>query len=111
MGSAFMFWECQSFGGLGQHYSRVRAWLRLDFGCLAQRSIIFFNVQPQAEIMGSIGALALVANFLSVAILLKYRDCDSNVRSVWLFSRNDVLAAKKIVYPLELPQIEACVNL
>lgn len=44
--------------------------------------------------MGSIGALALVANFLSVAILLKYRDCDSNVRSVWLFSRNDVLAAK-----------------
>jgi Co/Zn/Cd efflux system component len=73
--------------------------------------LFFFNVQPQAEIMGSIGALALVANFLSVAILLKYRDCDSNVRSVWLFSRNDVLAAKKIVYPLELPQIEACVNL
>jgi Co/Zn/Cd efflux system component len=73
--------------------------------------LFFFNVQPQAEIMGSIGALALVANLLSVAILLKYRDCDSNVRSVWLFSRNDVLAAKKIVYPLELPQIEACVNL
>ena len=44
--------------------------------------------------MGSIGALALVANLLSVAILLKYRDDDSNVRSVWLFSRNDALAAK-----------------
>lgn len=46
---------------------------------------------PQAEIMGSIGFLALLANTLSVLILLRYRNGDANVRSVWLCSRNDAI--------------------
>jgi Co/Zn/Cd efflux system component len=44
---------------------------------------------PQAELMGAIGFLALVANLTSVLLLLKFRDGDANVRSVWLCSRND----------------------
>jgi len=46
---------------------------------------------PQAEVMGAIGFLALVANLTSVLLLLQYRDGDANVRSVWLCSRNDAI--------------------
>jgi len=46
---------------------------------------------PQAEVMGVIGFLALIANLCSVAILMRYKDGDANVRSVWLCSRNDAI--------------------
>jgi Co/Zn/Cd efflux system component len=46
---------------------------------------------PRAEIMGVIGVLALVANATSVLILMRYKDGDANVRSVWLCSRNDAI--------------------
>ena len=39
---------------------------------------------------GAIGFLALAANVASVLILVKYKDGDANVRSVWL-SRNDAI--------------------
>ena len=41
--------------------------------------------------MGLIGFLALGANVASVLILIKYKDGDANVRSVWLCSRNDAI--------------------
>ena len=46
---------------------------------------------PEAGTMGLIGLLALAANLTSVFILLRWRDGDSNVRSVWLCSRNDAI--------------------
>ena len=46
---------------------------------------------PKAEVMGVIGALALAANVASVLVLLRYRNGDANVRSVWLCSRNDAI--------------------
>jgi Co/Zn/Cd efflux system component len=46
---------------------------------------------PRAEVMGAIGILALVANAASVLVLLRYKDGDANVRSVWLCSRNDAI--------------------
>jgi Co/Zn/Cd efflux system component len=46
---------------------------------------------PKAEVMGSIGFLALAANVTSVLLLLRYKDGDANVRSVWLCSRNDAI--------------------
>ncbi len=46
---------------------------------------------PRAEIMGVIGFLALAANVASVLLLLRYKDGDANVRSVWLCSRNDAI--------------------
>jgi Co/Zn/Cd efflux system component len=51
----------------------------------------FFLGSPRAEVMGLIGLLALAANMASVLILLKYKDGDANVRSVWLCSRNDAV--------------------
>lgn len=46
---------------------------------------------PRAEIMGAVGVLALLANLASVLILVRYKDGDANVRSVWLCSRNDAI--------------------
>lgn len=46
---------------------------------------------PSAPVMGAIGFMALCANLLSVAVLMRYRDGDANVRSVWLCSRNDAI--------------------
>ncbi|WP_420415633.1 cation transporter [Roseibium sp.] len=46
---------------------------------------------PKAEIMGSIGFLALAVNLASVMLLVRYKDGDANVRSVWLCSRNDAI--------------------
>lgn len=46
---------------------------------------------PVATVMGAVGFLALAANLASVVILMRYRDGDANVRSVWLCSRNDAI--------------------
>jgi len=46
---------------------------------------------PEASVMGMVGALALAAN-LGVAVLLyRWRDGDSNMRSVWICTRNDAI--------------------
>lgn len=52
---------------------------------------VFYVGVPEAQIMGVIGFLALAANLASVALLVRYKDGDANVRSVWLYSRNDAI--------------------
>ena len=52
---------------------------------------VFSGAAPEADVMGAIGALALAANLTSVVLLLRFRDGDANVRSVWLCSRNDAI--------------------
>lgn len=59
------------------------------FGSTAYR--VFTIGVPTAEVMGLIGFLALLANLASVGLLLRYKDGDANVRSVWLCSRNDAI--------------------
>ncbi|WP_232297964.1 cation transporter [Nitrosospira sp. NpAV] len=49
------------------------------------------GILPEAETMGIIGALALIANLLTFLILWAYRSGDANMRSVWLCSRNDMI--------------------
>lgn len=52
---------------------------------------------PQAAAMGAVGVLALAANLTSVALLMRYRDGDANVRSVWLCSRNDAVGNLAVI--------------
>lgn len=52
---------------------------------------------PRAEVMGTIGLLALAANVTSALLLIKYKDGDANVRSVWLCSRNDAIGNVAVV--------------
>lgn len=58
---------------------------------------VFVLGVPQAEIMGAIGVLALAANLTSVLLLMRYKDGDANVRSVWLCSRNDAIGNVAVV--------------
>lgn len=52
---------------------------------------VFVLGVPQAAVMGSVGFLALTVNLASVMLLVRYKDGDANVRSVWLCSRNDAI--------------------
>jgi len=47
---------------------------------------------PHFEIIGLIGLLALTANAVCLLMLWQHRTEDINMRSVWLCSRNDILA-------------------
>lgn len=46
---------------------------------------------PEASTMGAIGFAALAANGLVALLLFAYRNGDSNMRSVWLCTRNDAI--------------------
>lgn len=46
---------------------------------------------PEAEMMGAVGVAALVANVVVAVLLYAFRDGDSNMRSVWICSRNDAI--------------------
>jgi len=50
------------------------------------------GVTPSADVMSGIGLLALAANAVVLAFLWRRRADDLNMRSVWLCSRNDVIA-------------------
>ncbi|MCK0071227.1 cation transporter [Kordiimonas laminariae] len=58
---------------------------------------VFIEGVPEALIMGTIGVAAFAANVISALLLLKYKDGDSNVRSVWLCSRNDAIGNLTVI--------------
>jgi Co/Zn/Cd efflux system component len=47
---------------------------------------------PVVELIGAIGLLALAANGLCLSLLWSHRDDDINMSSIWLCSRNDIIA-------------------
>lgn len=58
---------------------------------------VFVTGVPEAAVMSGVGVLAFAANVASVLLLLRYRDGDSNVRSVWLCSRNDAIGNVAVI--------------
>lgn len=52
---------------------------------------------PEAELMGWLGAIALVVNIAAALVLLPHRTGDANLRAVWLFSRNDAIGNVAVV--------------
>lgn len=46
---------------------------------------------PEASVMGAVAILALVVNVAVAVLLYRYRTGDSNMRSIWLCSRNDAI--------------------
>ena len=49
------------------------------------------HASPQPEVMGVVGFVALAANAGVALMLYRFRNGDSNMRSVWICSRNDVI--------------------
>ncbi len=70
----------------GLSLSLMALWV---FGSTLYQTLILG--MPRAELMGGIGLMALAANLASVLLLMRYKDGDANVRSVWLCSRNDAI--------------------
>lgn len=53
--------------------------------------------QPQAQLMGILGLIALAVNVAAAAVLIPHRHGDANVRAVWFFSRNDAIGNCTVV--------------
>jgi Co/Zn/Cd efflux system component len=49
------------------------------------------GVVPEAPVMGGVGIFALSLNVAGFLLLREFRHGDSNMRSVWICTRNDVL--------------------
>jgi Co/Zn/Cd efflux system component len=65
------------------------------FGAFVLGQIVLKLAHPQVpsfETMGVVGALALAVNGACFALLWRHRADDINMRSVWLCSRNDLIA-------------------
>lgn len=58
-------------------YAAWRAWL---------------SIAPEPLTMGVVGLLALAVNLGVAALLYRFREGDANMKSVWLCTRNDVIA-------------------
>ncbi|MWV16345.1 cation transporter [Pseudomonas sp. L-22-4S-12] len=74
--------------------AQFKALCMLLFGVGVLATTIWQQLQggvPSAPTMGLVGLLALSANVGVAALLYAYREGDSNMRSVWLCSRNDAL--------------------
>ena len=79
-----------------------RAWAALvkglsmaAFGLWVIGTVVWHAVHgtvPDWATMGKVGLLALIANAACLALLTAWRDGDANMRSVWICSRNDVVA-------------------
>ncbi len=84
--------------GMGLH-SRAKAALfkgitMAMFGLWVIGTAVFrvaTDTVPDAEIMGGIAFLALGVNVVTALMLFRFRGGDSNMRSIWLCSRNDAL--------------------
>jgi len=70
------------------------------FGAFVFGQLVYKLVYPQLpafETMGAVGAVALAMNGLCFALLWRHRADDINMRSVWLCSRNDLIANASVL--------------
>jgi Co/Zn/Cd efflux system component len=71
------------------------------FGLFVLGQAIYRITIPQVpvfEAIGAIGMLALAANSLCLALLWRHRVDDINMNSVWLCSRNDIVANVSVLF-------------
>ena len=72
----------------------VKGWTMLLFALwvlCATAWHAWWGTLPRAEVMGVVGAAALVANGGVALLVYRFRGGDANMRSVWLCARNDAL--------------------
>lgn len=71
------------------------------FGLFVLGQAIYWMVFPQLpafEAIGAIGLLALAANSICLFMLWRHREDDINMSSVWLCSRNDIIANVSVLF-------------
>ena len=84
--------------GMALRYRAMAAFLKGASMCLFGLWVlgvaawhVWHGTLPHAFTMGAVGVAALVANAASFGLLWAYRAGDSNMRSAWICTRNDVL--------------------
>lgn len=90
--------------GRGARWTAISALLKgllmAAFGLFVLGSVIYkllWPVLPHAETISLIGALALAANLFCLLLLWRHRSDDINMHSVWLCSRNDIIANTGVI--------------
>jgi len=71
------------------------------FGAFVIGQLVYKLVYPQLPTfatMGAVGVLALAANSVCFVLLWRHRAEDINMRSVWLCSRNDLIANTSVLF-------------
>jgi Co/Zn/Cd efflux system component len=58
---------------------------------------LFAQIVPTVELMSEIAILALVANLICFLLLIRHRNDNINMSSVWLCSRNDIIANTSVL--------------
>ncbi|MFN7610166.1 MAG: cation transporter, partial [bacterium] len=74
--------------------SLLKAYTMAAFGLWVIGSAVFSWIaqsQPEASLMGKLGVTAMLVNLLVAGLLFKFRNGDSNMKSVWICTRNDVI--------------------
>lgn len=78
----------------------VKGWGLLGLGFWVIGSTVwhaYAGTLPGAEVMGVVGLLALLANAGVALMLFRFRTGDSNMRSVWICSRNDAIGNLAVI--------------
>jgi Co/Zn/Cd efflux system component len=57
----------------------------------------YIQTLPEVEVMSAVGVLALIANASVALMLYRFRTGDSNMRSVWICSRNDAIGNLAVI--------------
>ena len=79
----------------------AKGWVMMAFGVFVLAQAVYklmFPEVPSAQIIGAIGLLALAANSLCLGLLWRHRTDDINMTSVWLCSRNDIIANVSVLF-------------
>ena len=76
----------------GVTLAAVAAWI---LGFAVWRA--FAGTPPEGLVISGLAALGFVANLVAAGLLLRYREGDANVRSVWLCTRNDLVESIVVV--------------
>jgi Co/Zn/Cd efflux system component len=58
---------------------------------------LFAQTVPTVQLMSQIGILALIANLICFLLLIRHRNDNINMSSVWLCSRNDIIANTSVL--------------
>lgn len=80
--------------------AKLKAWMMLIFGLLISAQCLYrvaYPVLPGFATMLIVGSIALAANLVCLYLLTSYKDDDINMRSVWICSRNDIIANSSVL--------------
>ncbi len=75
--------------------ARLSGWLQIALGLGVLAEVVrrfLFGSEPWSALMMAVGALALLANLVCLALLARHREGEVHMRASWIFSTNDVIA-------------------